>query len=112
MNSQPTFFEVYDLTPPPMPPKFDGETIIEGWDAERLGGQWKRVFDVMSDGRYRTLEEIQTEILRTTGIHDSITGISARTRDFRKSKWGGHWVNSRRRGDEKRGVWEYSLEVK
>lgn len=110
MNNQtPTLFDL--LTPTP-PPRFDGATFDPLLDQKRLTGQHRRVFDAMESGRWFTLDELQKEILRTTGVHDSITGISARTRDLRKPQWGSHWVHSRRRGDEKRGIWEYSLEVK
>lgn len=91
---------------------FGGQTFIPSLDAARLSGQWKRVFNVMASGRWLTLSEIQREIEKMTGVHDSETGISARTRDFRKDHFGGHWVHSQRRGDAKRGVWEYRLEIR
>lgn len=102
---------VFDFTAK-MPPKFDGDTIIEGWDAERLTGQWKRVYDVMKSGDWYTLSELMHIIFVHTGHNDSMTGISARIRDFRKARFGGHVVNSRRRGDPKRGLHEYQLVVK
>ena len=93
-------------------PLFDGRTFEPAFDADRLAGQYRRVFDVMSSGKPMTLAEIQNAIEKATGVHDSQTGISARIRDFRKEKFGGHWVHSQRRGDAKRGVWEYQLEVR
>jgi hypothetical protein len=42
----------------------------------------------------------------------SEAGVSARLRDFRKSDFGGHVVNRRRRGECSLGVFEYQLEIK
>lgn len=93
-------------------PLFGGSTYDPALDGARLKGQWQRVFDVLKGGKAMTLAEIQRAIEKTTGVHDSQTGISARIRDFRKKKFGGHWVHSSRRGDQKRGVWEYRLEIR
>jgi hypothetical protein len=57
----------------------------------------------MSDGAWRTLEEIRSR------VGGSEAAISARLRDLRKDKFGGHIVESRRRGDGSRGLWEYRL---
>jgi len=42
----------------------------------------------------------------------SEAGISARLRDFRKIKFGGHKVYRRRRGEASKGLHEYRLELK
>jgi hypothetical protein len=89
--------------PPPLP-LFDGATFDEKLDGARLNGQRLKVFELMKDGKYRTITEIKAEI--KTG---SETAISARLRDFRKARWGGHKVDPRRRGNGKLGVWEYRL---
>jgi hypothetical protein len=89
--------------------QFFGATFVPEFDAERLTGQLKRVWDVMKDGGYFTYEEIQEEIQLRFGKRDSIQGISARTRDFRKEQYGSHTVNSRRRGCPQNGLWEYEL---
>ena len=91
--------------PPSMP--FDGLTFIGGWDSERLTGQWKAVYDVMQSGKWYTLGEIRERI-----GGGSEAGISARLRDFRKIKFGGHKVYRRRRGEASKGLHEYRLELK
>lgn len=92
--------------------EFDGKTFVAEWDAKRLTGQWKRVFEVMASGAWRTLSEIQDEIWRRFQKHDSTPGISARLRDFRKERFGSHEVLRQRRGEAERGLHEYRLAIK
>lgn len=89
----------------PLKPQFDGETYEPKFDETRLRGQFGRVFKLMKDEKWRTLSEIAA----VTG--DPEPGISARLRDFRKIKFGGHTVNRRRRGEPKDGLFEYQLIV-
>ena len=81
----------------------DGSTYEAEHDRERLFAQLNRVREVMKDGEWRTLFEIEA----STG--DPTQSISARLRDFRKERFGNHTVNRRRRGPEKRGLFEYQL---
>lgn len=81
---------------------FDGPTYDPARDYERLRGQSLRVFNCMSDGKWRTLAEISV----LTG--DPEASISARLRDFRKSKFGSHTVNRRH---IEFGEYEYQLLV-
>ena len=85
---------------------FDGKTFDKEKDGARLRRQLSVVFDVMACGEYFTLAEIAEQ----TGFPEA--SISARLRDLRKDKFGGHSVNRRRRpiGDMF-GTWEYSLTV-
>lgn len=85
----------------------DGDTYEPEHDGLRLGAQASAVFGLMVDGRWRTLGEIVVAI-----GSGSEAGVSARLRDFRKQKFGGHVVNRRRRGVESVGCFEYQLEVK
>ena len=85
---------------------FDGPTFDLALDGERLTTQSARVFALMADSKWRTLGEIQAAI--NMGTESS---ISARLRDFRKVKFGGHVVNRRRRGCGESGCFEYQLEV-
>lgn len=94
-----------DITPVPIL-RFDGTTYNENMDGVRLSRQYLRVFEVMKDGDWRTLDEIA----QITG--DQQQSISARLRDFRKIRLGGHEVLRRRRGDAKRGLFEYRLIVR
>lgn len=82
---------------------FDGLTIDDELDSDRLASLLGRVRRLMADGVWRTLAEIH-EV-----VGGSEAGISARLRDLRKSKFGGHLVDRRRRGDPKQGLWEYRL---
>lgn len=87
-------------------PKFDGETYNEERDQIRLGKQLQKVFDCLSEerGGWLTIPEIS----QVTGIvaHQS---ISARIRDLRKDKFGGHNVEHRNIGG---GTWEYRMVAK
>ena len=84
---------------------FDGKTYESNHDFKRLTGQNLRVFNCMKDGFWRTLAEIE-EVL---GAGHSQAGISARLRDLRKEKFGGHTVERRRRGNAPKGLHEYRL---
>lgn len=84
----------------PSPPIFDGATFDPEKDTIRLSGQLAEVYNLMRDGRYRTLAEIRNV------VSGSEAGISARLRDLRKRKWGGFTVNRRRRTE---GTFEYQL---
>lgn len=80
---------------------FDGHTYIPSLDQERLTTQLNTVFKLMSDGRWRTLAQIKKK------THFPEASISARLRDLRKVKFGGHIVN-RRRVDNS-GLFEYQV---
>lgn len=87
--------------------QFDGETFDQDKDGARLTGQMLRVFEVMRDGVYRSPDELMALI-----PDRSSASITARLRDLRKDKFGGHTVNLRRRGDGRRGVHDYQLVVR
>jgi len=82
---------------------FHGKTFNPEYDLDRLKGQAHRVFNLMSDGQWRTLEEIHY----LTG--DPAPSVSARLRGFRSM---GYIVDRRRRGEPKRGIFEYRLILK
>ena len=100
--------------PPPLPPpehiepsrRFDGETYEPVRDADRLTGQLRRVWNVASDGRWRTLATIADLAAPATEA-----AVSARLRDFRKARYGAHVVE-RRRVEGRQGLWEYRLVVR
>ena len=83
--------------------RFDGGTYQPELDYERLSRQHVRVKTAMSDGRWRTLDEIAA----ITG--DPQASISARLRDLRKPKFGCLLVERQRRGDGRRGLFEYRV---
>lgn len=71
-------------------PDFDGETYERALDHDRLGAQMLRVAHVMKDGKWHTL----AEVAKVT--EDPEASVSARIRDLRKLKFGGHSVNRER----------------
>ena len=82
---------------PPLP-DHDGSTYSRTLDKVRLNTQLQDVWDVMKDGKCRTLYELEAHLGYPT------QSISARLRDFRKPKWGAHTVHRRRVSG---GIWEY-----
>lgn len=82
---------------------FNGPDYVPELDHERLTGQIKRVFNCMSDQRWRTLNEIA----QITG--DPEASVSAQLRHLRKARFGSHTVIKRRRGEPKQGLFEYQL---
>ena len=90
---------------------FGGRTYEAKLDAQRLGAQLTRVIQAMSDGRWRTLAEIQAHILATMNKRDPEASISARLRDIRKL-YGEPAMESRRRTEDGvDGLWEYRSNV-
>lgn len=83
-------------------PVFDGPAYDPALDHDRLRRQLGRVWDLMRDGRWRTLYEIA----EATG--DPETSTSAQLRHLRKPRFGGYVVEKRRR-TATGGTWEYRL---
>lgn len=79
---------------------FDGETYDEVRDHARLAKQIGKVEALMRDGKWRTLAQIANE----TGAPEA--SISARLRDLRKPKFGGHEI-AREYVD--RGLYRYRM---
>lgn len=84
-------------------PHRNGETYVHERDGARLNRQHKLVFDCMQDGDWRTLQAISEE----TGAPEP--SVSARLRDFRKVRFGGHTVERIYLGD---GLFAYRLIIK
>lgn len=80
----------------------DGETFDPNQDQNRLNLQRQRVFALMNDHEWHP----STEFERRLG--DSWASLSARVRDLRKPKFGGHTVE-RRRVTGVPGLHEYRL---
>lgn len=83
------------------PFRFNGPDYIPEIDDERLTGQILRIFEVMEDSEWRTLDEIES----LTDYPQA--SISAQLRHMRKPRFGSHRVNKRRRGTT--GTFEYQL---
>ena len=79
---------------------FDGCTYDPARDHDRLAKQLGRVYDYMSDGLWHTLSQIADK----TG--DPESSVSARLRDLRKPKFGGHPIERRHFVS---GIWEYRM---
>lgn len=101
--------DLFDWTPPPKPlpePRkdraFDGDTYEPESDYIRLKGQLGEVFEFMKDGAWHTIPEI------TNNVTGSPQSVSARLRDLRKDKYGGHTVERMSLGQ---GLFTYRLEV-
>lgn len=80
----------------------DGETYEHARDSSRLGEQMRAVFELMKDGKERTLREIAY----ATEYPES--SVSARLRDLRKERFGGHMIH---RHYIARGLFSYQLEL-
>lgn len=80
--------------------RFDGSTYDAKRDSNRLGDQYLRVLNAMSDGKWHTLNELSEQ----TG--DGIASISARLRDMRKERFGSHKVEREYVGG---GLFQYRL---
>jgi hypothetical protein len=83
---------------------FGGGTYDRERDHDRLKTQLNDVYQLMQDGEWRTLAEIRKQ----TGWKHSEAAISARLRDFRKKKFGGHIVDRLYLHD---GLFTYRLTV-
>lgn len=79
---------------------FDGRTYDPKTDLARLKGQLLRVWFVMRPGQWTTLKSLA----QTVG--GSEASVSARLRDLRKPRFGGHTVE---RKHVKNGLYMYRL---
>jgi hypothetical protein len=93
---------LHDLPLFSQPARFDGPDLTPE-DTPRLATQLEAVRDFMTDGRFHTLTEIAAAAKCTT------QSASARIRDLRKSRFGGHKVERRRIADT--AVYQYRLAV-
>jgi len=66
--------------------RFDGDDYSPERDNPRLKGQLLRVWDVMKDGRWRTLRDISNI------TNDPEASISAQLRHLRKERFGAHQI--------------------
>lgn len=85
--------------------RFNGAEYVPEQDNERLCKQHENIFNLMKDGKWRTLKEIATL------LHYPESSISAQLRHMRKPRFGSHTVNRRSKGERTRGLFEYQLIV-
>lgn len=88
--------------------KFHGSDYDPAIDDGRLSGQIGRVYEVMKDGKWRTLDELQFAIADRFRVHDPHASLSAQLRHLRRPRWGNHTIEKRRR-DTDSGLFEYRL---
>lgn len=81
-------------------PEFNGHDYVSARDKARLSHQLERVFELMRDGQWRTLDGI----CQATG--DPPASISAQLRHLRKARFGGYTVEKRHVGS---GLYEYRV---
>ena len=89
---QPTLFQ--------SSPRFDGAAFDVALDQARLTTQLQRIRELMLDGVWRTLGEIE----QATGYPQA--SISAQLRHLRRARFGSYQVDKRRRGPGRQGLWE------
>ncbi|MFA6974281.1 MAG: hypothetical protein WC238_06165 [Parcubacteria group bacterium] len=87
---------------------YDGAGYDPVLDESRLNTQHQRVFALMMDGKWRTLQGIEN----FTRFPQA--SISATLRDFRKARYGNHTVDRRRKPevDPHKGLFEYRLVIR
>jgi hypothetical protein len=82
---------------------FNGSDYNHNLDGPRLGNQLNKIFELMKDAEFRTLEQIS---LITSVPSPS---VSAQLRHLRKQRFGSHTVNKKNFGG---GLFMYQLIVK
>ncbi len=88
-----------------LPLNLDGVTYEPARDGARLSRQLELVEAIMKDGQWHTMADIYGKFLGR-GMGASEAGISARLRDLRKPKFGGHTIEREYVAD---GVWRYRM---
>ena len=81
-------------------PDFDGETYDRERDHTRHSSALARVKEILSDGEWHSIAEVADR------ANISPAATSARFRDLRKEKFGGHAVERKNLGG---GFWQYRL---
>lgn len=82
---------------------FNGPEYQPEFDFKRLSKQHEKIRELMLDGKWRTLLEIES----ITKFPSA--SISAQLRHLRKKRFGSFTVLRRKRGDRKNGLFEYQV---
>ena len=77
-------------------PRFDSGVELTKADHVRLGAQLQRVLDIMSDGKWRSVDSLHTDIRQRFGVLDPVPSLSAQLRNARKAKHGSHDIQRMR----------------
>jgi hypothetical protein len=84
-------------------PEFDGPAYDPETDKNRLSNQLGKIYDLMRDHEWRTLDDIHN---RTA---EPVASISAQLRHLRKPRFGSYRLEKRHRGDPAHGLFEYRV---
>jgi len=82
-------------------PDFDGAEYDSSLDKVRLSGQLEKIYELMRDGRWRTV----ATVAHVTGYPEN--SIQAQLRNLRKDRFGGYLVEKRRVTPN--GLYEYRV---
>jgi len=98
-------FDLFDTIAEAIKPahRFNGPEYEPEFDCARLTGQLLRIYNLMIDGKFRTLDEIHKI------TNDPHASISAQLRHLKKERFGSHILNKKSRGDRENGLWEYQV---
>ena len=83
---------------------FNGPDYVHDRDSKRLSKQFDDIFQLMSDGEFRSLSEIEAHF----DFKYPQSSISAQLRHMRKERFGSNKVNKKYLGN---GLYKYQLEV-
>jgi hypothetical protein len=94
---------LFDPLGEPQKPRFDGPAYDHARDSARLTAQQQRIFELMKDGKWRTIRHIALE------VNAPENSVSAQLRHLRKPRFGSHTVERRHEGG---GLYSYRLIVR
>jgi len=80
--------------------RFDGPDYVPARDQVRLSSQYLRVYNLMTDHKWRSLSEIEE------AAGGTIASVSARLRDMRKPRFGSHTIEKKY---VENGLWLYRM---
>jgi len=100
-------YDLFNQPPDFSNSRFNGADYVHERDSPRLTGQIEKIYNLMIDGVWRTLPEIEN----ATGAPQA--SISAQLRHLRKERFtkmiGKHKIFKQHRGEPKYGLYEYQL---
>ena len=94
---------LFETVDGPDPASFAGDDYDPALDDARLSGQIRRIYEVMKDGHWRTIDNIHV----LTG--DPQASILAQLGHLRKERFGSYLVEKRSVGERERGLYEYRV---
>ena len=92
------------MTNPNYEASFDGDVYQPALDDVRLKSQLQRIYELMKDSRWRTVQDI------SVAVRAPSASVLAQLGHLRKAKFGAYLVEKRRVTDQ--GLWEYRVRGK